>query len=159
MRYSRLLKIMGLIFIIIGVLFYKFKDRIEYFKDKEVFNTGVILYNQGDYKGAEALFLKASQSSYSNIRKSAFYNLGNTYVMEERYKEAVRAYENALRIDPKDWDAKFNLERLYVFVDSLKEKKNGEDEKSADQYEMELEERDRISRGENYGHGRNPRGI
>ena len=83
----------------------------------------LITYNMGVRAYRANNFEKASEHFYSVILKSrdsskkhlAYYNLGNILVHLELPQKAAEMYREALRLDPKDWESKYNLERLYVF--------------------------------------------
>ena len=87
------------------------------------FNKGDADYKTGDYDSAIANFEMAIKSGNKDIQKKAFYNLGNTYTKMGKYKEAVGAYINALKIDPGYNKAKKNIEYL------LNKKKNEDKDK------------------------------
>jgi tetratricopeptide (TPR) repeat protein len=44
------------------------------------------------------------------LRSDSWFNLGNTYFVQQQWEQAVEAYKEALRIDPSDAEAKYNLE-------------------------------------------------
>jgi Ca-activated chloride channel family protein len=48
-------------------------------------------------------------------KKQAFYNLGNILVQLDLPRQAAEMYKESLRLDPEDWESKYNLERLYAF--------------------------------------------
>lgn len=50
-------------------------------------------YKDGEFKKAKAIYM-------NNSSKEGRYNLGNTYIMLGKYKEAIESYDIALRIDP-----------------------------------------------------------
>jgi len=84
--------------------------------DLILYNQGCIAYEKGDFRKAAQLFQKTINNSNSDkIKEMAWYNLGNVYVQLELPKRARDCYIEALKIDPIDWEAKYNLERLYVF--------------------------------------------
>ena len=74
------------------------------------YNLGTAYY--GKDKNAEAM-LRFKQAATTATEKSekhkAFHNLGNTYMNEKRYTEAVEAYKNALRNNPNDDETRYNL--------------------------------------------------
>lgn len=83
------------------------------------FNVGAALYRLERYEPAARSFRAAAEGAETPARRRrALYNLGNALVRaaEERpteagpLLEAVAAYEAALRLDPTDRDAKWNLE-------------------------------------------------
>ena len=44
-----------------------------------------------------------------NAKAGASYNIGNTYMQEQKWEDAVNAYKQALRNNPQDEAAKYNL--------------------------------------------------
>ena len=54
--------------------------------------------------------LTADKSCTKEIRASAFHNMGNNFMLQEKYADAVNAYKNALKLNPTDMDTKYNLE-------------------------------------------------
>ena len=74
------------------------------------FNLGDALYEQQKYDDAAKEFEKAINSETDPVKQSeAWYNLGNTYMKNQKYAEGIEAYKNALRKNPKDEDARYNL--------------------------------------------------
>ncbi len=74
------------------------------------YNLGTAYY--GKEKNAEAMlrFKQASATATEKTEKhKAFHNLGNTYMIEKKYTEAVEAYKNALRNNPNDDETRYNL--------------------------------------------------
>ena len=78
------------------------------------YNSGNTYYRQGQYESAE---MQTKQSIRSTERKenealaqNSYYNLGNSYFQTQQWSEAIDAYKEALRLNPDDEDAKYNLE-------------------------------------------------
>ncbi len=94
-------------------------------------------YNLGTIKaigGKEAeKFLDIAAQSDSPVNERAFYNLGNYYLKENRLKEAVSAYKQALILNPNSTDARYNLElalkRLKVEGQKNRSRKQQENQK------------------------------
>jgi Ca-activated chloride channel family protein len=82
-----------------------------------VYQVGNTLYRLRRYEDAAQRFRQATWGP-EQLRQRSFYNLGNALVRaaeetpesNERLHRAVAAYEEALRLDPSDADAKWNLE-------------------------------------------------
>jgi Ca-activated chloride channel family protein len=82
-----------------------------------VYQTGNTLYRLRRYDDAADRFRQATRGP-EQLRQRSFYNLGNALVRaaeetpesNDRLHRAVAAYEEALRLDPDDADAKWNLE-------------------------------------------------
>ena len=73
------------------------------------FNAGDAAYQTGDFGKAEKEFSEASHSALEPLKAAAQYNRGNALFRQERWADAVEAYKEALRINPNDENAKYNL--------------------------------------------------
>src|SRR5690554_6101379 len=74
------------------------------------YNLGTAYY--GKEKNAEAMlrFKQAATTATTKAQKhQAFHNLGNTFMNEKKYQEAVESYKNALRNNPNDDQTRYNL--------------------------------------------------
>jgi len=75
--------------------------------------TGRLLADHGDAVGALEAALGLGEGAVAlppALRQRAFYNLGGARLAADDPAGAVSAYEEALRLDPSDADAKHNLE-------------------------------------------------
>jgi tetratricopeptide (TPR) repeat protein len=80
------------------------------------YSAGNALYRMKRYLDAAKSFQEAT--AVPRLRQRSYYNLGNSYVRaaedapdkERLLDEAIRAYEEALRLGPSDSAAKWNLE-------------------------------------------------
>ena len=77
----------------------KYLDAADVFDDTSF--KGASFYKAGEFKKAKAVYM-------TNSSKEGRYNLGNSHMMLGKYKEAVDAYEIALKIDPDFTWAKEN---------------------------------------------------
>jgi tetratricopeptide (TPR) repeat protein len=84
------------------------------------------LYQKKDYQKAQTLFkdkfwrasshyknhdyVKAIEGFKTIHTSDGFYNLGNALALGGDLKQAIHAYEKALKLAPKDKDIKYNLE-------------------------------------------------
>ncbi|MBF0362231.1 MAG: VWA domain-containing protein [Oligoflexia bacterium] len=74
------------------------------------YNMANSYYKMGQFEEADKLFQSLTQSNDPKISFKALYNLGNTSYRQGKLYEAVEFYKQALKINPNDEDAKFNLE-------------------------------------------------
>lgn len=80
-----------------------------YYKGK--FNLGDAMYNQQNYEESGKIFNELAEANLTPEQKSkVHYNQGNNLMKEQKYGEAVEAFKKSLRLDPDDYDAKYNLE-------------------------------------------------
>ena len=86
--------------------------------DVAKYNLGTAYY--GKEKNAEAMlrFKQAAAAATTKAEKhKAFHNLGNTFMNEKKYQEAVEAYKNALRNNPNDDETRYNLALAMEMLD------------------------------------------
>jgi Ca-activated chloride channel family protein len=74
------------------------------------FNVGDVLYKKNNYEKSLEAFQKSLDTDDPIRQSQAYYNLGNTLYRSQKLPESILAYEQALKLNPDDEDAKFNLE-------------------------------------------------
>lgn len=82
------------------------------FKKKSIasYNLGTAIYRQNQTAEAKYQFVKAIKDAKTKAEKhKAFHNLGNSFMKEKNYTNAVEAYKNALRNDPTDEETRYNF--------------------------------------------------
>jgi tetratricopeptide (TPR) repeat protein len=80
-------------------------------------NQGMLAYRAENFPRAADLFRRVSQTARNaSIESQALYNLGRILLELKEIEKAADFFKAALRLDPNDREAKFNLERLYHFV-------------------------------------------
>jgi len=76
------------------------------------FNEGNALYQGGEVERALEAYRAAIESGNPELQSAAWYNLGNALYQAQQLEESLEAYKESLRADPRDVDAKHNLERV-----------------------------------------------
>ena len=75
-----------------------------------MFNLGNTLFQQKKYDEAAKQFQAfIAKSTVAGSKEQGWYNIGNSYFASKNYESAMDAYKKALRINPKDEDARYNL--------------------------------------------------
>ncbi|MFV0290881.1 MAG: tetratricopeptide repeat protein [Mangrovibacterium sp.] len=73
-------------------------------------NLGDALFMQANFPEAQETFTNVAENSTDKMeRATAFFNLGNSYLAQNKLEESIDAYKNALRNNPSDLEAKHNL--------------------------------------------------
>lgn len=87
------------------------------------FNLGNSLYKQSRWEEAQKLYsgLENDSTYLENIAHTNF-NAGNSFFQQRKLEEALEEYKNALRKNPNDMEAKFNL----AYVKKLLEDEDGD---------------------------------
>ncbi|MFQ5398347.1 MAG: VWA domain-containing protein [Anaerolineae bacterium] len=75
-----------------------------------LYDSANVYYRQEAYQEAGTLLQQALGYAQEELAQFAQYNLGNVYFQQEQWDAAVEAYKEALRRNPDDQDAKYNLE-------------------------------------------------
>lgn len=74
------------------------------------FNLGDAYYKQGKYDEAAKQFdLLRSQKKDKSSDAASLHNLGNTLLQSQKYQESIEAFKQALKLNPKDEDTRYNL--------------------------------------------------
>lgn len=103
--------------------------------NKAIFNLGDALYKQEKYEEALDNFSQlAGQELDNDMLADSYYNMGNTLLKSGKIEESIEAYKNALRKDPSNMKAKYNL--AYA-RDLLKQQ---EDQQQDDKQDQEQEQ-------------------
>jgi Ca-activated chloride channel homolog len=110
------------------------------------FNLADAIYKQERYNEANAMFQAITEKTNDKIKKSAsFHNLGNSLLKEQKLDQAIEAYKNALRNNPKDLDSKHNLAyamRMKNQSQNQEEEKKEEEEEKNEEEEKEEEKQE-----------------
>ena len=75
-----------------------------------IYNTANTQFRQGQYPESALTMGEALNLADEALSAEAWFNLGNSHFVQEEWKQAVEAYKEALRVNPEDVDAKYNLE-------------------------------------------------
>jgi len=74
------------------------------------FNLGDAYYKQERYDEAMKTYQSAFVDAKNDLEKSdIYYNIGNSLLKSQKLKESIGAYKEALKLNPNDEQAKYNL--------------------------------------------------
>ena len=89
------------------------------------YNLGTTLYQLYGYAEAEKELEQAlAQAKDPATKAKVLYNYGNTKYRLGDFDQAIESYKKVLEIDPKDSDAKYNLEFLQKKKSQFEQKRN-----------------------------------
>jgi Ca-activated chloride channel family protein len=132
------------------------------------FNAGAAAFQAKDYEKAQEYLQAALLSQDLSLQQRTYYNLGNTQYRvgeettkaeekQQNWEQAVSSYESALKLDPKDADAKFNLDLVKKKLEELKQqqqqqkKDDKKDEKKNDKKEGSSKQDDQKQQDQKQG--------
>ena len=119
------------------------------------YNLGNALFAQKKDSAAVVAYESGVQLETSAIRKSmGYHNMGVVCQSHKMYSEAIEAYKNALRLNPKDDEARYNLELCKKQQKNQQNKQNqdkqdqkkddnGKDQKKDQQKEQQKQDKDK----------------
>jgi Ca-activated chloride channel family protein len=75
------------------------------------YNLGNTLYQEGKIEEAKEQFQTAAadKSADKEQLSRTYHNLGNSYLKSKKYPESIESYKQALKLNPKDNDTRYNL--------------------------------------------------
>jgi Ca-activated chloride channel family protein len=79
-------------------------------KPEILYNLGNSLIKQKKYQEGVRSLAQSMEKGDKNIKEKGWYNTGNALFSMGNYKEAADAFIRTLKLDPRDMDAKHNLE-------------------------------------------------
>lgn len=97
-------------------------------KNKETlhgpFNLGDALYKQDRFdEAAEQYRNAAAKTTDPTVKAEALHNLGNTMLKAQKYPESIASYKEALKLNPKDADTKYNMEYAKAMLKQQEQQK------------------------------------
>jgi Ca-activated chloride channel homolog len=103
-----------------------------------LFNLSNSLYQQKQYDSSRKFLASSEKNMKDKNAKSAMnYNIGNSYMAQQKYEDAVKSYKQTLRNNPNDVDAKYNLsyaeQMLKKQQQQNKDQKQNQDQKKQQQ--------------------------
>ena len=97
--------------------------------EKALYNLGNAFYKKGASEEALPFYDAAIKNSkLNNDKAGAWYNKGVVFQNTKKLPDCINAYKNALRLNPKDEDARFNLQKALI-QQQQKEKQDNKDKK------------------------------
>lgn len=128
----------------------KYDEALEQYRKAQVqspesdiirYNIGCTLYKRGEYDEAEHGFADvASSLEAKKLWAKAYYNFGNTLFKNGKLADAIEAYKRALRINPDDMDAKYNLEFVQNLSQQSQDQQQQQDEQKEEQEQQQEEQ-------------------
>jgi Ca-activated chloride channel family protein len=129
------------------------------------YNAGTAAYKAKQLADAEKFFSVATTSPELQLQQQAYYNLGNTFFeageqahepdkKQPAWESAVQNFQNSLKLNPQDADAKHNLEFVKKKLEELKkqqqqQKQQSKNDKSKDKKDQDKDKQDQKDQQKN----------
>ena len=106
------------------------------------YNLGTAYYDREMNATAMHRFKQAAAIAVNkNEKHQAFHNLGNTFMNEKKYREAVESFKSALRNNPIDDETRYNLALAKKLLEDQEKNGGGDDDKDDKEDQKENEEK------------------
>lgn len=124
---------------------------------KAQYNMGDALYKEKRYNDAVKYYSKAIENPNADkaTKAKAYYNMGNSYLQSglenkqnpnamESFKNAVSSYQNSLKLNPKDADAKYNLSYAKKMLQQMQQQQqqNKDDKQQQQQQNQQQQQKE-----------------
>ncbi len=117
------------------------------------YNAANAYYRQSDYQQARLQAQAARRHADDDLAQQNFYNMGNAYFNSQQFKQAAEAYKQALRLNPADRDAKYNLE---LALQQLQNRQDQQQQNQQNQQQDNQSDRQNQQNQQNDSGGENP---
>ncbi len=98
------------------------------------FNLGDALYKQERFEEAEKAFQESlAKAESKGERAAAYHNLANSYLKQNKLKEAIEHYKKALINDPADEETRYNLAKALEQQKQEQQQQKDQDKDKDDQ--------------------------
>ena len=113
-------------------------------EDTGKYNLGIAYYDKEMNDVAMSRFKQAAAVADTKSDKhKVFHNLGNTFMNEKLYKEAVESYKNALRNNPKDEETRYNYALAKELLEEQEKNSGGDDNKENQENQEDKQEEEK----------------
>lgn len=111
------------------------------------FNIGDALYRQEKFEDAGRQFLDNTTQTVDEVKQSAgWYNLGNSLLQANKVQESIDAYKNALKLNPENLAAKYNLGYAQNL---LQQQEQQQQQQQQQQQDKDQQQQDKQDKGQN----------
>lgn len=108
--------------------------------NKARYNLANTLVKQERYKQAAEKFNQVVQNADNeDVKAKAYHNMGNAFLKAKKLDKSIKAYKNALRLNPQNEDARYNLS--YALKKRKKQQKQQKQQKQKQQKQQKKSDR------------------
>lgn len=88
-------------------------------------------------------------SKDKSLQAKAYFNIGNTFMVEKKWQEAVDAFKNSLRRNPSDQETKYNLAYAQKMLEQQNKNNKDKNQDKKDKDNKENKDKDKSDTKEN----------
>jgi Ca-activated chloride channel homolog len=115
---------------------------------RALYNLSNVLYRQGRYDEASNILEGLANMNLSDSKRAdILHNLGNSRLGEQKVKDGIEAYKDALRIRPQDMDTRHNLAYAMKLLQEQEQQQqqnqdDQDDQQDQDQQDQQAQDQD-----------------
>jgi tetratricopeptide (TPR) repeat protein len=114
------------------------------------FNLGDAYYKQQRYDEAMKSFQSAFVDAKDDLEKAKLhYNIGNSLLKSQKIKESIGAYKEALKLNPTDQQAKYNLSYALNMLKNPNQDQKQNKDQNKDQQDQNKDQQDQNQQNQN----------
>lgn len=98
-----------------------------------LYDIGGVFARKGDAMKADSIFRSLPEETRKDLLARSEYNRGTALAKAEQYDQAVDAFINSLKLNPKDVDSKANLELARRFLQQQQQQQQQNQDQDQDQ--------------------------
>jgi Ca-activated chloride channel homolog len=117
------------------------------------YNAGAAAFQDEDYDSALKHFNQTLSARDLKLQEQSYYNLGNTHFRigeksedakekQQQWEQALHQYDNALRLNTNDLDAKFNIDVVKKKLEELKQQQQQQQKQDSKDQNKDEEKKD-----------------
>lgn len=110
------------------------------------YNLGNSLFRQDKYPEAAEQYALAAQNLDTKDKKNredlayTYHNLGNAFYGQQQFDKAVAAYQQSLRLNPKDDETRYNLIKAMQMLQQQQQQQNQNQQQKREQQQQQQEQ-------------------
>lgn len=107
------------------------------------YNLANSFYEQKRYDAARQQYANTIKSATDKgIKADASYNIGNTYMQDKKWEESIKSYKAALKANPADEQARYNLAYAQEMLKKQQQQDNKDNKDKKDQDKKNQDKKD-----------------
>lgn len=116
---------------------------------RAAFNRGNAYYRDTTWASARTSYQTVTNNTAAPkaTKANSFHNIGNTFLEENKYQEAIEAYKSSLRLQPNNYATKYNL--AYAQQKLKQQQENQDKDKDKDKEKEQDKDKDKDNNKDN----------
>lgn len=115
-----------------------------------LYDTGVVAYRNNNFEQAKNYFERAlAVTKDASLKERIYFNLGNTHVALKQLQNALTDYQEVLKINKDNAQAKHNWQKVKEMLEQQKQQQENQDKQKEDQDQQQDKDQQQNGESEN----------